>query len=249
MKRIAVVTGSSRGIGKAAVEEFLEAGYRVYGLHRSEVPSPPGATFLTVDVSAEAEVSAAFETIASETDSIDVVVNNAALQINARLVETTVQQWDRVMAVNLRSLYLVTKAAYPLLKQSKEASVVNVSSVHSVGTSRGIAAYAASKGAIVAVTRAMALEMAEDGIRVNCVSPGAVDTDMLRDGFKRGHLTEDHVDAQMAELAAKTPLRKIGAPSEIARTILFLASPQSASFITGQNFIVDGGALSKLSTE
>ncbi|MFC1834869.1 SDR family NAD(P)-dependent oxidoreductase [Thermodesulfobacteriota bacterium] len=249
MRRIAVITGSSKGIGTAVVEEFLGAGYAVFGLARSENTGPNGATFIRTDISDEHQVSWAIEKVSAEADRIDALVNNAAVQLNARLVETTPEQWDRVMAVNLRGMFLVTRAAYPLLKRSGNAGIVNVSSVHAMGTSEGIAAYAASKGGVVALTRAAALEMAEDGIRVNCVLPGAVDTPMLREGFSRGHLKGERVEEQMAQLAARTPLGLIGSPREIARAIVFLASPETASFVTGQTLVVDGGALARLSTE
>ena len=248
-QRAAVVTGSSSGIGLAVVRKLVRADYMVFGLDVTEGEVPDGAQFIKADVSEEKEVHAAFSRISETTSTLAAVVNNAGIQVNAKLIDTTVDQWDRVMAVNLRSVFLVTKAAYPALLKSSASAVVNVGSVHAVGTSSGIAAYAASKGAIASLTRAVALELAPEGIRVNCVMPGAVDTPMLRDGFKRGHLAESDVQSQMAELAARTPMGRIGSPEEIARTVLFLVSSESSSFITGQILIVDGGALARLSTE
>jgi len=123
------------------------------------------------------------------TSTLDVLVNNAGFQVTKPLIETTVEEWDMVMTSNLRSVFLGAKLAYPLLKANGGA-IVNVSSVHAVATSANIAAYAASKGGLLALTRAMAIEFAPDKIRVNAVLPGAVDTPMLRAGFHRGRENE-----------------------------------------------------------
>jgi NAD(P)-dependent dehydrogenase (short-subunit alcohol dehydrogenase family) len=153
-----------------------------------------------------------------------------------------------VLNANLRSIFLTAKAAYPLLKPAKGA-IVNISSVHALATSNDIASYAASKGGILALTRAMALEFSHDGIRVNAVLPGAVDTPMLRDGLQRDQAGEGSVDQRLAALAERTALGRVGQPEEIGRAILFLADPTQSSFITGQALVVDGGATARLSTE
>lgn len=153
-----------------------------------------------------------------------------------------------MMAANLRAAYLTSKVAYRWLEEAKGA-IVNVSSVHAVATSVKIAGYAATKGGLLALTRAMALEFSKDGIRVNAVLPGAVDTEMLREGLARGHLEDGSLEDQLAALGARTPLGRVGEPREIARAILFLADPEQSSFITGQSLIVDGGATARLSTE
>jgi NAD(P)-dependent dehydrogenase (short-subunit alcohol dehydrogenase family) len=128
-------------------------------------------------------------------------------------------------------------------------AIVNVSSVHAVATSEGMSAYAASKGALSAMTRAMALELAEDGIRVNAVLPGAVDTEMLRAGLTRGQVEGNNAEYLLGELESKHAMGRVGRPGEIARAIWFLADNEQSSFITGQNLIVDGGATARLSTE
>lgn len=128
-------------------------------------------------------------------------------------------------------------------------SVVNISSVHAVATSAGIAAYASSKGALLALTRAMALEFGTDGIRVNAVLPGAVDTPMLHAGLSRGHLNGDTTTKLLRGLGKKHVMGRVGKPSEIGQTILFLADNEKSSFMTGQALIVDGGATARLSTE
>jgi NAD(P)-dependent dehydrogenase (short-subunit alcohol dehydrogenase family) len=152
------------------------------------------------------------------------------------------------MASNLRSIFLTAREGYPLLRAARGA-IVNVSSVHAVATSVEIAAYAASKGGSLALTRAMALEFARDGVRVNAVLPGAVDTPMLHAGLMRGHVQGGTLEERMADLASRTVMGRIGAPEEIARTILFLADSTQSSFMTGQSIVVDGGATCRLSTE
>jgi NAD(P)-dependent dehydrogenase (short-subunit alcohol dehydrogenase family) len=126
---------------------------------------------------------------------------------------------------------------------------VNISSVHAVATSRDIAAYAASKGGLLAFTRALAVEFAPQNVRVNAVLPGAVDTQMLRDGLNRAHAGEGTIEERLENLANRTVSGKIGQPEEIARVIYFLADDRQSSFLTGQPVIVDGGATVKLSTE
>lgn len=248
--RTAVVTGGASGIGRATVEEFLDHGYQVFYL--DQVPCTTrtsDARFIRADVALEADVEKAFGIISSEVSGIDVLVSNAAVCQYKSLADTEPAEWDRIMAVNVKSIYLVTRAAYPLLKSKAGAAIVNVASVHAQATSKCIAAYAASKGAVVALTRAMSLEMSGDGIRVNCVLPGAIDTPMLRAGVSRNHPSDHDLERSFDRLARSTPLARVGKPEEIAKAIFFLASAETGSFITGQTLIVDGGALARLSTE
>jgi len=175
-------------------------------------------------------------------------VNNAAVQICKPLVETLPEEWDQVMASNVRSVYLSIREAHAFLKKCGGA-IVNVSSVHAVATSRGIAAYAASKGALLALTRAVALELGEDGIRVNAVLPGAVDTPMLHAGLSRGHVAGGSIDELVRGLGGKHVMGRVGQPEEIGQAVLFLADAKRSSFMTGQAIIVDGGATARLSTE
>jgi NAD(P)-dependent dehydrogenase (short-subunit alcohol dehydrogenase family) len=205
-------------------------------------------TFERADVSDPAAVVDLFARLRRKTDRLEALVNNAAIQIVKPLVETTVEEWDAVLASNLRSIFLTAREAYPLLRAARGA-IVNVSSVHAVATSVEIAAYAASKGGSLALTRAMALEFARDGVRVNAVLPGAVDTPMLHAGLMRGHVAGASLEERKADLARRTVMGRIGEPEEIARTILFLADSSQSSFMTGQSLIVDGGATCRLSTE
>jgi NAD(P)-dependent dehydrogenase (short-subunit alcohol dehydrogenase family) len=171
------------------------------------------------------------------------------MQIIKPLLETNVQEWDAVMASNLRSVFLSAKLAYPFFKEAGGGAIVNVSSVHAVQTSADIAAYAASKGGMLALTRAMAIEFARDNIRVNAILPGAVDTPMLRAGMNRGHVSGGDIHARLENLARKTVNGRVGKPEEIAHAIYFLADGIQSSFMTGQAMIVDGGATARLSTE
>jgi NAD(P)-dependent dehydrogenase (short-subunit alcohol dehydrogenase family) len=160
----------------------------------------------------------------------------------------TLDEWDLIMDTNLRPAFLLVKYCYPLLKQAR-GTVIHVSSVHAVATSKDIAAYAASKGGLVALTRAMAIEFAGDGIRVNAVLPGAVDTPMLRDGIRRGHVGDGTDEELLDALGRKTVMGRVGQPEEIAQTILYLADSEKSGFMTGHPLIVDGGATIRLSTE
>lgn len=246
MATVAVVTGAAGGVGRATVDAFHREGWYVVGIDRAADADLPNADlYLKADVSEPTEVDATFKELA-RFGKIGALINNAAIQIIGKIVETTPEEWDAIMTANVRSAYLVIRAAYPLMRD-RGGAVVNVSSVHAVATSPGMAAYAASKGALVALTRAAALELAADGIRVNAVLPGAVDTAMLRAGLERpGSGTPQE---RIVALASRTPLGRIGRPEEIAEAVLYLADPQRSSFITGQTLIVDGGATARLGTE
>jgi len=180
---------------------------------------------------------------------LDALVNNAALQICKPLVDTTYEDFDRVIAANLKAVFMCMKHGHALLAASGSGAVINVSSVHAVATSRSISIYAASKGALSALTRAAALEFAEHNIRVNSVLPGAVDTPMLHSGLARGHVEGTNVKDLVRGLGKKHVLGRVGQPAEIGEAILFLADSDRSSFITGQSITVDGGATARLSTE
>lgn len=246
MTRIAVVTGAAGGIGSATALAFHRDGWRVVAIDRAPERKIEGIDlYLQADVSDPAHVADVFRRLA-EDGEIHALVNNAAIQIIGSLAETTPDNWDAVMASNLRSAYLTTRAAVTAMSAAGGA-IVNVSSVHAIATSTGNAAYAASKGALAALTRAAALELAPAAIRVNAVLPGAVDTAMLRANLEQAGEAKSRVRASL--LASRTPLGRFGRPDEIAQAILFLADPERSSFITGQMLIVDGGATAKLSTE
>ena len=246
-----LITGAAGGIGRATVTLFTEKGWRVIGVDRNIFGDdfPKNGLFIRSDISRPEDMQVIFQKASAFTDSLDALVNNAAMQIAKPLIETSVDEWDAVMAANLRSVFLGVKLAHPLLKARGGAAVVNVSSVHAIQTSANIAAYAASKGGLLALTRAMAIEFAPDGIRANAILPGAVDTPMLRAGLGRGHVGGDNVQDRLDNLARKTVNGRVGTPKEIASAIHFLADNEQSSFMTGQALVVDGGATARLSTE
>lgn len=249
--RVVLITGAAGGIGRATVRVFAGCGWRVIGVDRRELdePFPADGVYIQSDISNPDDIRSIYEQAKTFSPVLDAVVNNAAVQIAKPLLETSAEEWDMVMASNLRSVFLGAKLAYPLLTAAGGGALVNVSSVHAVATSANIAAYAASKGGLLALTRAMAIEFAKDNIRVNAILPGAVDTPMLRSGLDRGHLDGGSLIDRLENLARKTVNGRVGQPEEIARTIYFLADSTQSSFITGQALIVDGGATARLSTE
>ncbi len=249
MSSTVAITGVAGGIGHATAQCFQKAGWRVIGLDCKGVDSLDGVDdYIQADLGDVVAVQQAIAQVSQEFSALHSLVNNAALQICKPVIEMAVTEWDQIMAVNVRSAFLLAQGLHPLLKQG-QGSIVNVSSVHAIATSTNIAAYAASKGALLALTRALAIEFAPDRIRVNAVLPGAVNTAMLRDGLQRGHLSGANVNDLLTDLGCKTVMGRVGEPSEIAETILFLADSSRSSFLTGQSIVVDGGAIARLSTE
>ena len=249
--RILLITGAAGGIGRATVNVFAEKGWKVIGVDRAPKYDgfPEDGVYIQADISLPEEIEAIFQQVSAYTDTLDAVINNAAVQIAKPLLETSAEDWDLVMASNLRSVFLGAQLAHPLLKARGGGAIVNVSSVHAVATSADIASYAASKGGLLALTRAMAIEFATDEIRVNSILPGAVDTPMLRAGLNRGHAGDGSMLDRLENLARKTVNGRVGQPEEIARAIYFLADNSQSSYMTGQAMIVDGGATARLSTE
>ena len=249
MSRVVQIAGVLGGIGAATAQLFHRSGWYVIGVDIQEASeeTPDIDLFIRGDVS---DVSA-WETIAAKISAtgkqVHGLVNNAAIQICKPLVETTPEEWDKVMGVNLRSVYLAVRYIYPLMR-NEGGAIANVSSVHAMATSTQIAAYAASKGGMMALTRALALELAPQ-IRVNAVLPGAVDTSMLRSGLSRGHVQGTNSDELVAALGKKHVVGRVGQPAEIAEAIYFLIDSKRSSFMTGQSLVVDGGATARLSTE
>jgi NAD(P)-dependent dehydrogenase (short-subunit alcohol dehydrogenase family) len=234
VSRVAVVTGAAGGVGSATCDVLEAQGWSVIAVDRRPVDRE-GA--LQIDLADAPYVM----DVLRRCERVDALINNAALQLFKPLEETTLAEWDAVHHVNLRGAFACLKACRDRLIEAGGA-VVNVASVHAVATSQSISAYAASKGGLLAFTRAAALELAPHGVRVNAVVPGAVDTPALRDGFVRRENAE-------ALLIASTPLQRIGRPEEVAESIAFLADNDRSGYITGQSLTIDGGALAALSTE
>jgi glucose 1-dehydrogenase len=269
--RTVLITGAAGGIGRATVQLFVEKGWRVIGVDRApfnpvnasaddnRTDFPVNGLFIQSDISAGENLESIFVQVHHFTERLDALVNNAAVQIAKPILDTSVEEWDAVMGSNLRSVFLSVKLAHRLFKAVASdgvtgdsvtgGAIVNVSSVHAVATSANIAAYAASKGGLLALTRAMAIEFAPDNIRVNAILPGAVDTPMLRAGLGRGHVHGADIVQRLDNLAQRTVNGRVGQPAEIAHAIYFLADNEQSSFMTGQALIVDGGATCRLSTE
>ena len=250
-QKTVLITGAAGGIGRASVALFADKGWRVIGVDRAAFGKdfPPNGLFIQSEISQPESMDAIFQQVHAFTETLDALINNAAVQVAKPLVDTTVEEWDMVIANNLRPAFLLSKLAYPLFKMAGGGAIVNVSSVHAVQTSANIAAYATSKGGLLALTRAIAIEFASDNIRVNAILPGAVDTPMLRAGLNRGHLAGEDMHTRLDNLARKTVNGRVGRPEEIAHAIFFLADNSQSSFMTGQAMIVDGGATARLSTE
>lgn len=250
MKRIVLITGAFGGIGYETAKHFKKEGWIVVGMDKFQGKDSENAidVFLNLDCSITENVEKAKSVIGEKFGKLDCLVNNAAVQVCESIDDTTEEQWDLVFRSNIRTNFLFIKAMHPLLLNCK-GSVVNVSSVHAMATSKNISAYAASKGAILAFTRSTALEFAAEGIRVNAVLPGAVNTNMLREGLSRGNFGGESIEKRIENLGMKSPAKKVGMPSEIAKAIYFLGDNEWSSFITGQSLVADGGVLAQLSSE
>ena len=249
--KVAVITGMSAGIGRATYEALAEAGAGVMGCDvRAEGEEVAAAlrgrgleaAFSLTDVSRREEVERLVAATVARFGGLDVVVNNAAVGVFHKTVESTEEdEWDRTLAINLKSVYLVSRAAVPPRRARGGGSIVNVSSVHAYATTEGVAAYAAAKGGVLALTRQMALDLARDKIRVNALVPGAVETSMLQQHAR----LEGKSYEELGFVFDERQIGRIGRPEELARAVLFLASEES-SFMTGAPLIVDGGLLARL---
>jgi len=245
--RAALVTGAAGGVGRAVCELLSEHQWRVYAFDRQPCPEDwsPSIRYDRVDVTDRAGINEAVARILAESPALHAVVNNAALQVVGPTLDQDGRTWAQVLQTNIESVAIVTKAALQGL-EAAGGSVVNVASVHAVATSSDIGVYAASKGGLVALTRALAIELAGSGIRVNAVLPGAVDTSMLRAGLGRA---SDDVAAALRSLGERTVMGRVGHPREIASVVRFLADCDMSSYMTGAGVVVDGGATIRLSTE
>lgn len=238
--KVALVTGAARGIGLAAARRFLAEGFRVAMLDiESELlrgavaalPRPDDALALHCDVSDAAGVAAAVAAIAERFGRLDALVNNAGIATFAPVMETSDDDFRRIMEVNLTGPFLCTKAAAPLMREHGGGAIVNITSISAVRASTLRSAYGTSKAALAHLTKQLAVELASLGIRVNAVAPGPVETAMA----KAVHTPEIRADYHDA-----IPLNRYGLEEELAEAIYFLCSDR-ASYITGQILAVDGG--------
>lgn len=235
--KIILITGASTGIGEELVARIEREGGKVYaGFRSSKAQRARNALPLQLDVTNEAEWEAAIEKVMRESGRLDVLVNNAGVRESGLAEETTLEQWHRLIDVNLTSTFLGCRAAIPAIRKSGGGAIVNVGSITGIRGTENMVAYSASKSGIVSMTSSLALDHAKDNIRVNAVCPAAIRTRMVTDWLSQA----ENPEAAEAVVRAKHPIGRIGKPEEVASVIAFLAS-EDASFITGLSIPVDGG--------
>jgi NAD(P)-dependent dehydrogenase (short-subunit alcohol dehydrogenase family) len=246
--RSAIVTGGAGGIGRATSLAFAAEGARVAVVDlqqeaaeavAAEIRAAGGeAIAIAADVSSEPDVQAAVAATVEAFGGIDVAFNNAGIIRRTTAVETTVEEWDRVFGVNVRGIFLMCKHVVPVMAAAGKGSIINTGSGWGLKGGGQAISYCASKGAVVNMTRALAIDHGPQGIRVNSVNPGDVDTGMLRDEARQ---LGQETGSFLAE-AADRPLRRMGQPTEIAAAVVWLASDES-SYVTGSALVVDGGGI------
>lgn len=245
--KVVVVTGGGSGIGQAVCRRFAAEGAKVAVIGRTlskcentaaEIAAAGGTAFaVQADVAVEEEVQRAIRSVMDRFGKIDVLVNNAAVCPQIKLTDMSFSQWNEVIGCNLGSIFLACREVIPHMLKAGGGAIVNLSSVHALATSEGYAAYAAAKGGIVSMTRAVALDYAKNNIRVNAVLPGAVHTPMLESSVKK--LDDDKANIMQIWNDAQ-PIGRVGKAEEIASVVLFAASPDN-SFMTGAVLVADGG--------
>jgi NAD(P)-dependent dehydrogenase (short-subunit alcohol dehydrogenase family) len=241
--KVAIISGGARGQGAAETKLFAQEGARVvFGdvlddqgkKVEAEVRELGGeATYVHLDVTREADWQAVVKTTLARYGRLNILVNNAGILIRKSIEETTVEDWDRIMAVNAKGVFLGTKHAIAPMRRSGGGSIINISSTAGlVGSLDGSASYTATKGAVRLLTKSTAIQYAKDGIRCNSVHPGPIDTPMIQDTLND--------PARLERRMRRLPLGRVGTPEDIAYGVLYLASDES-SFVTGSELVIDGG--------
>jgi meso-butanediol dehydrogenase/(S,S)-butanediol dehydrogenase/diacetyl reductase len=237
--KVAIVTGGSRGIGRAIVDRFLSEGASVVATGRSApeaMPKRPDFAFAKADASRAADVDAVVKEAVDRFGGLDVLVNNAGVQIEKTIEQTSEEEWDRILDVNLKSVFLHARAALAPMRRRGGGSIVNIGSYDGFVADPNLAAYCASKGGVHALTRAIAVDHGRDGIRCNVICPGWIATEMAEAYLA----SQPDPAAARRALASIHPVGRSGRPSDIAALATWLASDES-SFVTGQMFVADGG--------
>jgi NAD(P)-dependent dehydrogenase (short-subunit alcohol dehydrogenase family) len=236
---VVIVTGAASGIGLATVQYFLQAGALVSAIDiKWSDETTEGALHLLADVSNESDCINAVEQTKNTFSLPNVLVNCAGITRRANVIDTSVDEWDRVINVNLRSVFLMSRLVIPFMRIIGSGAIINIASGWGLVGGGKAAAYCASKGGVVLLTKAMALDHGADKIRINCVCPGDTDTPMLKKEALELGMQAD----ELLKEAHTRPLGRAGKPSEIAETVAFLAG-SSSSFITGASIVIDGGSL------
>lgn len=241
--KVALISGGARGMGAVEARLFASEGAKV-GIAdvledegqrlEAEIAETGGeAIFLKLDVTNEHDWQQAVDALVSRFGKLDVLVNNAGIYQGGTVEETTEESWDKVLNVNAKGVFLGTKAAIPAMKEADGGSIVNISSVAGLVGSARTTAYNASKGAVRLLTKATAIQYANDGIRANSVHPGPIETPMLEQVYPNAEMRQSRMST--------VPLGRIGTPEDVALGVLFLASDES-SYMTGSELVIDGGA-------
>lgn len=236
-----LITGANGGIGSDLVRYF-QSDYRVIATDVGMDVKCDGCEYIQADLTDEQDVV----NLAQQIDNLDIVIHAAAIQVCKPIWQTTSREWDRVHSCNLKSVFWLVKYLKPYLEQSSNPNVITIGSVHGLVTSDEIAAYASAKAGLVGLTRNLAIELAPFKIRVNTISPGAIDTPMLRAGLARGHAGSGTSDELVQNLADLHLLKQVGTPRNVS---LLTRQVINNQFINGANLVIDGGAIIKLSTE
>ena len=235
--KTALVTGGEGGIGQAICERFFREGAEVVSADlRMQRRASGDIPFAEFDVTSEASAQALFEQLGEQWSQLDILVNTAGIEIEKNIEQTSLEEWNHIFAVNVTGTFLASKYALPMLRNSKGASIVNFGSYDGYIADPGLAAYCATKGAVHALTRAMACDHGPEGIRVNAICPGYVNTPMLQSFFG------DSGDIESLKQAVRDvhPMRAYGEPEDIANLVNWLASDE-ARYASGQLWVIDGG--------
>lgn len=241
-RRVAFVTGAGSGIGRATAVELASRSYRVVATDRDleRARETAGAladgVALELDVREEAAVKRAVAEALEWGGAIDVLVNNAGINSPHTVLDTPVELWDEVFAVNVRGMFLCAKAVLPHMIERGKGVIVNTASASSLVAMYQRAAYGASKGAVLSLTRCLAMDHVHQGIRVNCVCPGSIDTPWV----ERLVDASDDPDATLADIVGRQPMQRLGTAEEIAKGIAYLAG-EDAAYVTGTALVIDGG--------
>lgn len=235
-QRVVIVTGAASGIGFEIAAQFLAAGAIVHAGDLDPTGCPDGTHPWTLDVTDERAVGALVAAVVEQHGAIDVMCNNAGIGSTTDALDCTLDEWESVFAVNVRGVFLGTRAVLPHMLAAGAGAIVNTASVAGMIGLRDRAAYCASKGAVIAFTRQVAVQYAGTGVRCNCICPGTVDSPWV------GRLLDgtDDPATRRAELTARQPVGRLGTPAEVAKAVLYLAS-DDADFVTGSALVIDGG--------